>query len=450
MILRRKEGKAAPARKASDGPEMPSIELKFTNYPKDEVQGVLVSARQLPGFPIAMGILSMAIGARADRILMDFSATATSVKFRVDGVWETNPSMDRPTGDAALVVLKKFYGMNPNDRKARQQGKLTIGVKGIDWLSECMSQGVAAGERVMITFELKKPILKTMEDLGMRDAMREQFRSVINGNDGIVVISAPAGHGLPTTWRVALDTADKFVRDWVSLEDKRDPDPELINVTQHMIEEGERPSDRMNYVLLKQPDVFVMPRLYDGEIVETLLDQVTNNGKFAVTRLVANDAIDAVLQLLGSQRKNAKELLMKLNGVLNERIVRRLCDTCKQPFSPSPQVMQRLGIPAGRVTKFYQPFILPPPDKRVDEKGQPIEPCPKCGGRGYFGRMAIFELLKVDDNFRKAVLKYAKQPDDLRKVAKQLGHLGIQDEGVLAVALGLTSLQELQRVMSGK
>jgi type II secretory ATPase GspE/PulE/Tfp pilus assembly ATPase PilB-like protein len=450
MILRRKTKSSASSGSSGDGPAMPPIELKFTAYPKDEAQGVLIACRQLPGYPVAMGVLAQAFGARADRILLDFSATATSVKFRVDGVWEANPPMDRPTGDAALVVLKKFFGMNPNDRRARQQGKLAMTVNKIDWLAECLSQGVSAGERVMITFEAKKPFLKTMEDLGMRDAMREQFRAVINGHDGLVVISAPAGHGLPTTWRVALDTADKFVRDWISVEDKRDPDPELINVTQHMIEEGQKPAARMELVLLKQPDVFVMPRLYDSDVVGILLDQISNNGKFAVTRIVANDAVDAVLQLLGSQRSHAKELLMKLNGVLNQHLVRRLCDTCKQPFTPSAQVMQRLGIPAGRVTKLYQPFILPPPDKRVDEKGQPIEPCPKCQGRGYIGRVAIFELLKVDDNFRKAVLKYAKQPDDLRKVAKQLGHMGFQEEGVLAVAMGLTSLQELQRVMTGK
>lgn len=446
-MLRRKAKKEETA--GDDLSSLPMMDLKLSAYGKDESQGVMLACKQLPGYPTAMGILGMALLARADRVLLDYSANATAVRFRVDGVWENNPPMDRPTGDAALVVLKRFFGMNPNERRAHQSGKMALMSNKVDWVLELNSQGVNAGERVLLTFDTKKPVLKTLEELGMREAMRDEFKPIINGH-GVVIISAPAGHGLPTTWRIALDTADKFVRDWVSLEDERAADPEIINVTQHLIKSssGETPYERLYQMLLKQPDVFVLPKLYDDEVVKTLLDQVTKQGKHVVTKLVANDAVDALIQVLNENRANAKELLMSITGVLNQRLVRRLCDTCRQPFAPSPQLLQKLGIPPGRVNRLFQPYILPPPDKRVDDKGNPIIPCPKCGGRGYLGRMAIFELLKVDDNMRKAVLKYIKQPDAIRQFAKQNGHLGFQEEGILAVVLGTTSLQELQRVLA--
>ncbi len=109
----------------------------------------------------------------------------------------------------------------------------------VDWVLEFMSQGCKQRRTSLITLDTKKPVLKTMEDLGMREGMREQLRTLLNGHKSIFMFSAPAGHGLPTTWRVAIDTADKFIRDWVSLEDKREPDPELINVTQHYIKSDE-------------------------------------------------------------------------------------------------------------------------------------------------------------------------------------------------------------------
>ncbi len=447
-LLRRKKSVVA----SNDGPSLPSLDIKPTSYPKNEAQGVLIAVRQLPGYPTAIGLLGAAFVARADRILMDFTANATVVRFRVDGVWEANPPLDRPSGDGALVVIKRLFGMNPNERRVRQMGKCGIVSGQGEWVLECTSQGVAAGERVLISIDPKKPTLKTLEDLGMRESMRDQFKAALGSNGGLVLISAPAGNGLPTTWRVALDSADKYTRDWVALEDAADPDPELINVTPHLIErdKGDTPESRLIKMLLKQPDVFVMPRLYSSQVVESLVDQMKNNDKQVVTRLVANDPVEAILTLLSSHRTQAKEVLMLTRVVLSQRLVRRLCDVCRQPFTPSAQMQQKLGIPPGRVSTLYQPFVLPPPDKRVDDKGNPIEPCPKCQGRGYFGRMAIFEMLTVDDNVRKAILQYAKTPDMIRQYLKKSGHLGFQEEGVLAVALGNTSLQELQRVMTAK
>ncbi|MFM8570941.1 MAG: hypothetical protein ACKOAU_05035, partial [Pirellula sp.] len=113
---------------------------------------------------------------------------------------------------------------------------------------------------------------------------------------------------------------------------------------------------------------------------------------------------------------------------------------------------QKLGLPQGRVPKLYKPTIPPPPDQRVDAKGNPIEIeiCKKCNGRGYFGRMALFELLVIDDQVRKAVAQMIDKPDDLRKFLKQSGHSSFFEEGVLAGALGQTSLEEVQRILQAK
>jgi len=123
-----------------------------------------------------------------------------------------------------------------------------------------------------------------------------------------------------------------------------------------------------------------------------------------------------------------------VTGVLNQRLVRKLCDHCKEAYAPTPQVLQQLGIPEGRIQAFYRP------------PQQPEEVCPECGGIGYKGRTALFELLLVDDTVRK-VLATSPKIDLLRQAARKAGMRSLQEEGVLLVAKGVTSLPELMRVM---
>ncbi len=449
-ILRRSKPKA----ETSNEPVLPPLELKPTAFDKSAVQAELIGARQLPGFPLAITMLAQALSAGGDRILMDFTAQGVNVRNRVDGVWEALPAMDRASGDATLFIVKKLWGMNPADRRSSQLGKCNVAFQGNDWILECASQGVQTGERVLISVLPKKPIHKTLGDIGMRDKMQEQLKGLLGAHGGLVVISAPAGHGLPTTWRVAIESADKFTRDWVSVEDKKDADPEMINVTQHFFDskEGETPDIALAKLILKQPDVYVMPNFFSEHVVDSVLSLVKAESKHAVTRIQANDPIDAIISLMTSYRGQAKELLMTINGVLSQRLVRRLCIECRQAYQPSPQLLQKLGVPAGRITQLYQPFTPPPPEQRVDAKGNPIEIpiCKKCKGRGYSGRVGIFELLIMSNELRSAIAKNAKDPSVIRQHAKKLGHLSFQDEGILAVATGLTSLQELQRIAQGK
>ena len=452
MIFGRKK-KNADKKDSAGEVEVPNLEIKASGIGKEEAVGLLIAARQLPGYPLAITLVANAINSRADRILIDFSAQGAVARYRVDGIWESLPAMDRPTADALLVVWKKVLGLNPAERKARQDGKFATNFRDIDWVISFMSTGVPSGERVLFTIERKKPVLKTLADLGMRDAVQESYKGMLNGNKGLVIISAPATHGLPTTWRISLENADKFVRDWVLIENKKNQEPEIINVTEYFYEDGgDTPEQLFDKVRLKQPDVYVLPSLINPQVVEAVLGQIHKEQKHMVTRTVAVDAVDALLQVLKGNPKHAKALLGIAQGVLNQRLIRRLCESCKQAYQPSPQLLQKLNLPAGRVPKLYKPTIPPPPDQRVDAKGNPIEIeiCKKCNGRGYFGRMALFELLVVDDKVRKAVAQFIEKPEELRKFLKASGHSGFFEEGILACALGQTSLEEVQRVMQGK
>ncbi len=446
-MLRKKKDKNS---KSGGEPVLPALEFKPVNADKQQAQGLMVACRQVEQYPLLVTLIAQAVSVRADQVLLDYTVQGASIRYRVDGMWETMPPMDRPNGDKVLEIFKRLAGMNFADRRTKQKGKLPIACAG-DWILEILSQGTPNGERVLVKIDPKKPILKTLSDLGMRDKMQEQLKGLLNANDAVVVVSGAAGHGLPTMWRVVLEAADRYVRDFHIIEDKITAEAELINITQHLFDSsaGETPKNVLASLLLKQPDVLVMPDFINEETLQTIIEEVIEEHRHCITKIVAPSAAEAYVKLLTTHKKQSKNLIKAISSVLNVRLVRRLCEKCRQPFQPNPQLLQKLGIPSGRVTTMYQAFIPPPPEQRVDAKGNPIEIeiCERCGGRGFYGRAGIFELLQITDEIRK-VAETNPTVEAIVQVARKVGHRTLQDEGVLAVATGMTSLQELQRVMA--
>lgn len=430
---------------------LPPLEFKPKGASKAETDGIMIASRQLPGFPMITQIIALAMLDRADIIMLDYAQNGVMVRFRVDGLPEVKPPMEREPGDAALVVLKKLAGLNPMDRRSKQEAKLPFHFAKEDWIAEIVTQGVPTGERVMIRIEPKKTKIKSLDDLGMRSKLQEVWREALNDTGGIVIVSGAPGHGLPTTWRVSLEAADKFVRDYVSVEEQSKPEPEIINVSPNKFDAsaGETPMTILKRIALKQPDVYVIPDFVDDETAKFVVNELTVENRHCITRVGATDAVEAFCKFLAQHKSQAPQLIKLVKSIINARLVRRLCDQCKQGFQPNPQLLQRLGLPPDRVKTLYQPFIPPPPEQRVDANGKPLEIpiCKRCNGRGYFGRIGIYEVLTIDDQFRKAAMQNPS-PDFLRQVAKKLGHKSFQEEGLLAAVVGHTSLQELQRVLS--
>ena len=128
--------------------------------------------------------------------------------------------------------------------------------------------------------------------------------------------------------------------------------------------------------------------------------------------------------------------------MLSQRLVRKLCDKCKEAYQPPPEVLKQLGLPPGKVRAFYRP----PQAKPTDEDRK--DACRECGGIGYRGQTAIFELLIVDDLMRKT-LAVTPKLDSLRAAARKSGMKTLQEEGIFMVVRGATSMQELMRVLKG-
>ncbi len=442
---------AAPAEEVQLWQTVSPVEFIPKLADRSAAQALLISTRQGPGYAIGGGQLAHAIHSRASHVLMDFSQNGCALRYQIDGSWEQLPPLDRETGDAMLYALKQLCQMNPADRRSAQTGGMGLKVGKEKFKLTLQSQGVATGERVLAKIDREKLQFERLADLGMRDKMIEQYREDLNSEGSIVIVSAPKGEGLSTTWNVTLNAADRFVRDFQMVEEQGSGEPEVINVNQNFYggDTGLTQAQIVRKIILKEPDVLIFSESPEPEAFAPAVEQVVKLQKQVVARVVAPGAMEALVQLISQQREAANTLISKVVAVTSQKLARRLCDTCKVGFEPSPQLMQQLGIPAGRVAMLYQPFIPPPIEEQVDENGKPapITPCPTCAGRGYFGRVAIFEMLRPGDQLRAALAK-TNDLAELQRVAKAEGHRGLQAEAVLTVARGLTSLDELKRVFA--
>ena len=389
-----------------------------------------------------------AISKRVDNVLLDYTAQGCTMKYQIDGMWHDLPPRDRQSGDAMLASLKCLANLDPNERRAKQQGTFKVQFQKVKGPCTLTSQGVQTGERVMLEVAGDRPPLTTLEEIGMREKMIERFKELVEEDGGIMIIAGMPKGGLTTLWCAALNATDRFIRDYVGVQRADFEDPEVLNIQPNVYDEsaGETAAGVLKKLILREPDAFVVPEIKDAETAGILCEQATSMGRTVITRIHAKSADEALLRML-MVKPPIEQFMQAVRAVVNVRMIRRLCDNCKQAYQPAPQMLQKLGIPVGRVPAFYRPW-QPPPQPPVDDKGNPIpQPvCPQCQGPGYRGRTGIFELLVVDDRMRQVLTQQPKL-DVLRRVVKESGHHSLQDEGILSVCQGSTSLAEIQRVM---
>ena len=422
------------------------VEFTAAGDTPEERDNTVEMVQNSPGFPPATNIIADAIHKDADLTVLDYTPQQVNLRFRIDGLWHPGPPMDRQTGDYMLAVLKQLAGMDYRDRRNRQTGGF-----GTEYLKskqkfKIVSQGNQTGERVGLYLSYKRPPLDRLEDLGIRASLVPQIVELMTMHEkGTFLVTAIPGEGYTTAWRAALDSCDRLVRDFFVIEDVHSQEPEVINIAPETFDskKGETVMTPMPQLLLREPHVLAVPELPDGKLVNDLVKTSVDNDIPIYLRNPGKNAIDGLLRLL-ALKPDRKEFMQLLSGVLNMRLVRKLCEDCRIAYQPHPQLIQKLGLPPGRIEQLFRPFVFQP--GMVDEEQNEIQPCSTCTGIGYKGRTGIFELLKIDDQIREAAVT---KPNfsTLAAIAKANGHISLQQEAAIVIAQGVTSVEELQRML---
>lgn len=418
----------------------PEVDLLARGGDERTDQANLLTARQSPGYVHVKELIADMVGRGSSRVLMEYGQEAVGIRYMIDGVWHAGEPRDRDSGDIMLAVAKQLSNLNVSERKKKQVGEFGAEYRKKKYAAVVESQGVKTGERVVVSLRggTMQAGFGSLEELGMREKLRNQWNEIMSAERGLVVYSAMPEGGLTTLTDVGLTETDRLMRDFVTIENIANPETDIENIPAHYYDgpKGESPSKLIPSLSRKYPAVWLVRDFVDADTAKLLMEEIDLD-RLVVTTVQAGDVAEACLRLL-KQKVPHKEFAQELLGVLNTRLIRKLCLTCRVEYEASPALLKKLGIPPGKVSKLYRPPNAEEADK----------PCKACAGLGYSGRTGLFELLVVDDQFRQKLRKEPKI-DVLRKAARAAGMRTLQEEGVLLVAKGVTSLQELQRILKG-
>ncbi len=413
------------------------VQFTAIDAPSDKVnQANGIVARQSLGYVPAKELIADAIDHRGERILLDYTPEAVGTQYQVDGFWHVGKPRDREEGDVILAVLKKLANLDINERRARQEGKIAIEYDNTKYIGFIVCQGTKTGERVALHLSELKQTFAPLVDLGMRAKSVDKLKEALAKKTGLVLLSGMPSGGLTALTVSALHSTDRLMRDFAGVDEAVNPEPDIENVDITICGADQTPAALLPDLIRKEPEVLFVPNLSDVETARILCEEA-NDDRLIITSIRAKEAVEALLRVL-LLKTPAREFATAVTTVVNVRLVRKLCDSCKEGYTPEASLLKKLGIPADRVAALYRPRQ---PDS---ESSDGI--CEKCQGVGYFGRTGIYEFLSVDDRMRQALVKEPKL-EVLRSIARKAGNSSLQEEGIVLVVKGITSLPELTRVL---
>ncbi len=356
------------------------------------------------------------------------------VRQRIDGVLFDSFEIPKSVQEEVLTRVKVLGRMNIAEKRLPQDGRATVqlGDRNVDL--RIASLPTSHNERIVIRLLDKSARLYTLGELGMPPHYLQTFRELIKRDHGMILVTGPTGSGKSTTLYGALQEIDSVDLNVLTLEDPIEYQLDGISQTQINEKKGMTFASGMRSVLRQDPDIIMVGEIRDGETAVMAI-QASLTGHLVFSTLHTNDAASAVTRLLdlGIEPYLVSSSLV---ASLAQRLVRRLCKTCKQP---APASTASLAAPPSSLLK-EQGIIL----SELPGAFAPVG-CELCRGTGFRGRVGLFELLVMNDNCRELVQSRGNA-SQIRESGMQAGMHLLATDGLLKVHQGVTTLDEVMRV----
>jgi type II secretory ATPase GspE/PulE/Tfp pilus assembly ATPase PilB-like protein len=369
---------------------------------------------------------------RATDIHLEPTQEQLSVRYRIDGILHAAEPFDRPTGDAVINVFKVLAAMDISEKRKPQDGSFGAKLEGRELEFRVATSGSKGGEKLVMRILDNAAGVSRLEDSGMRNKLVTEIRGMVTQPHGMFLVCGPTGSGKTTTLYACLREIDRYQKNIITVEDPIEY--HIDNVTQMEIntKSGQTFATSLRSILRQDPDVIMIGEVRDQETA-TIACQAANTGHMVFSTVHANDTVAALFRLLDLGVEPFM-ISTALSAVLSQRLVRILCEACKEPYKPKPEFLKKANMPADKVDVFYR------------RPENPEQVCPQCGGTGYLGRTGIFEMLIITEPIRD-MIRENPSINAIRAEARKNGMIYLQEDGLRQVIQGKTSIEELLRVV---
>ena len=382
-------------------------------------------ASERPVIRLVDHIIAEAITTRASDIHLEPEEGGVAVRYRIDGVLRDTMVLPRPAGLPLVSRIKIMAQMDIADRLRPQDGRARVSVNGNRVDLRVSTLPASYGEKVVIRILDSRSTVLSLDGLGLLAEETKRLNELVNLREGIVLVTGPTGSGKTTTLYSALRQIQQRAVNIVTVEDP--VEYKLQGIVQVQVNEkaGLNFANALRSILRQDPDVILVGEVRDKETAGIAV-QASLTGHLVLTTLHTIDAASSIARLVDIGVE-AYKIAAALKGVVAQRLLRRLCTTCRQESTEPVSDRLRRWLPAGMT--LY---------KAVG--------CPECSQTGYRGRMAVMEVLTVTSDIERDIANSATA-DIIAETARANGMKTLWESGIEHVRAGETTLDELLRVV---
>ncbi len=388
------------------------------------------SGDDAPVIKLATMIITTAIKMKCSDIHLEPMEKEFRVRYRIDGALRKMDSPPKRLQQAIISRIKIMSKMKISEKRIPQDGRIQISVNGKDLDLRVSSVPTNHGESIVMRILDKSNLSLGLPQLGFLTDDQATFERLIKLPDGVVLVTGPTGSGKTTTLYACLGQINTPDKKLITVEDPVEYQMSGINQVQVNKDVGLDFSAALRSILRQAPNIVMIGEIRDAETADIAMEAALT-GHLVFSTLHTNDAPSAVTRLLDI---GVKPFLVAsaLRAAMAQRLVRAICEKCKEAYTPTEREIRMLGS----ISKTM-------PERMYHGAG-----CDKCGRSGYKGRKGIFEIFKVDDTIQRLIFDHAPATL-LRQRAREMGMRTLREDGMLKVASGMTSLQEVLRVTMG-
>ena len=395
------------------------------DVPSDEIQVSAEEASQRPVVRLVDLILSEGILSRASDIHIEPQEGGFAVRYRIDGVLRQVMRIPRAVGFPLVSRIKIISNLDIADRLRPQDGRARVAVNGVPVDLRVSTLPATLGEKVVIRVLDSRATVLSLDSLGMNVDEQEAFKALLTHHEGIVLVTGPTGSGKTTTLYSAIRHIMTGKTNIVTVEDPVEYRIQGIVQVQVHEKAGLTFASALRSILRQDPDVVLVGEIRDRDTA-TIAMQASLTGHLVLSTLHTNDAPNAITRLVDIGLEPYK-IAASLRGVVAQRLMRKLCPTCKEVAVESIPEKLRRWIPGG--TPLYR-----------------AGGCPECAMTGYRGRFSIVEVLTLTPDVEK-VIGSGATADRIAEAARSAGMRSLWESGLQHVLKGESGLEELMRVV---